>query len=161
MCWVFGAFPRCGEQWLLYVAVLGLLVAVASLEEFRLWGTRASVVVAHGLNSCSTAMWSLAGPGIEPMSPALAGGFLSTVPLGKSINSYFKCKWCSVHFSSVAQLCPTLRPHGPQPSLPVHHQIPESTETHVHQVGDAIQPTHSLSSPSLALDLSKHQGLFQ
>ena len=48
------------------------------------------------------------------------------------------------------------------PSLPVHHQLPESTQTHVHQVGDAIQPSHSLSSPSPpALNLSQHQAVFQ
>ena len=55
--------------------------------------------------------------------------------------------WCSsVQFSSVAQLCPTLRPH--ESDLPVHHQFPEFTQTHVHRVGDAIQPSHPLSSPS-------------
>ena len=48
------------------------------------------------------------------------------------------------------------------PGLPVHHQLPESTQTHVHRVGDAIQTSHPLSSPSPpALNLSQHQGLFQ
>ena len=48
------------------------------------------------------------------------------------------------------------------PGLPVHHQLPESTQTHVHLVGDAIQPSHPLSSPSPpAFNLSQHQGLFQ
>ena len=48
------------------------------------------------------------------------------------------------------------------PGLPVHHQLPESTQTHVHWVGDAIQPSHPLSSPSApALNLSQHQGLFK
>ena len=48
------------------------------------------------------------------------------------------------------------------PGLPVHHQLPEFTQTHVHQVGDAIQPPHSLSPPSPpALNLSQQQGLFQ
>ena len=46
------------------------------------------------------------------------------------------------------------------PSLPVHHQLPEFTQTHVHWVGDAIQPSHPLSSPSLAFNLSQHQGNF-
>ena len=47
------------------------------------------------------------------------------------------------------------------PGLPVHHQLPEFTQTHVHRVGDAIQPSHPLPSPSLpALNLSQHQGLF-
>ena len=48
------------------------------------------------------------------------------------------------------------------PGLPVHHQLPEFTQTHVHWVGDAIQPSHPLSSPSpYAFNLSQHQGLFQ
>ena len=48
------------------------------------------------------------------------------------------------------------------PGLPVHHQLPEFTQTHVHWVNDAIQPSHPLSSPSsLAFNLSHHQGLFQ
>ena len=66
--------------------------------------------------------------------------------------------------SSVTQLCPTLCDpmNHSTPGLPVHHQLPESTQTHVHWVGDAIQPSHPLSSPSPpALNLSQHQGLFQ
>ena len=66
--------------------------------------------------------------------------------------------------SSVAQLCPTLcdRMNHSTPVLPVHQQLLESTQTHVHWVGDAIQSSHPLSSPSPpALNLSQHQGLFQ
>ena len=49
-----------------------------------------------------------------------------------------------------------------KPGLPVRHQLPESTQTHVHCVGDAIQTSHPLSSPSPpALNLSQHQGLFK
>ena len=49
-----------------------------------------------------------------------------------------------------------------RPGLPVHHQLPEFTQTHVHRVGDAIQPSHPLSSPSLpAFSLSHYQGLFK
>ena len=47
------------------------------------------------------------------------------------------------------------------PGLPVHHQLPEPTQTHVHWVGDAIQPSHPLSSPSPAFNLLQHQGLFK
>ena len=56
----------------------------------------------------------------------------------------------SVQFSSVVQLCPTLcNPMDcSTPGFPVHHQLLEPTQTHVHQIGDAIQPSHSLSSPS-------------
>ena len=55
----------------------------------------------------------------------------------------------SVQFSSVAQACPTLFDHmnHSTPGFPVHHQLPEFTQTHVHRVGDAIQPSHSLSYP--------------
>ena len=69
-----------------------------------------------------------------------------------------------IQFSSVAQLCPTLcNPMNcSTPGLPVHHQLPESTQTHVHRVDDAIHPSHCLSSPSpLAPNPSQHQGLFQ
>ena len=47
------------------------------------------------------------------------------------------------------------------PSLPVHHQLPELVQTYVHGVGDAIQPSHPLSSPSPAFNLFQHQGLFK
>ena len=70
-------------------------------------------------------------------------------------------------FSSVAQLCPTICSpmNHSTPGLLVHHQLPESTQTHVHcdyPTSDAIQPSHPLSSPSPpALNLSQHQGLFK
>ena len=70
----------------------------------------------------------------------------------------------SVQFSSVTQSCPTLcNPMNcSTPGLPIHHQLPEFTETHVHQVSDAIQPSHPLSSPSPpAFNLSQYQGLFK
>ena len=69
-----------------------------------------------------------------------------------------------VQFSSVAQSCPTLCDpmDYSTPGLPVYHQLPELTQTHVHWASDAIQPSHPLSSPSPpALNLSQHQGLFQ
>ena len=65
---------------------------------------------------------------------------------------------------SVAQSCPTLcdSMNRSMPGLPVHHQLPEFTETHVHRVSDAIQPSHPLSSPSPpAPNPSQHQTLFQ
>ena len=70
----------------------------------------------------------------------------------------------SPQFSSVVQSCPTLcNPmNHSTPGLPVHHQLPEFTQTHVHWVGDDIQPSHPLSSPSPpAPNPSQHQGLFQ
>ena len=70
----------------------------------------------------------------------------------------------SVQFSSVAQSCPTLcNPMNHRtPGLPVHHQLPEFTQPHVHWVRDAIQPSHPLSSPSPpAHNPSQNQSLFQ
>ena len=72
--------------------------------------------------------------------------------------------YCSVQFSSVAQSCPTLCDPMNRSTLglPVHHQLLEFTQTHVHQVSDAIQPSHPLSSPSPpAPNPSQHQSLFQ
>ena len=68
----------------------------------------------------------------------------------------------SVQFS-LSVVSNSLRPHELQhTSLPVHHQLPEFTQTHVHRVGDAIQPSHPLSSPSPpAPNPSQHQSLFQ
>ena len=73
-------------------------------------------------------------------------------------------KASSVQFSSVTQSCPTLCDpmNRSTPGLPVHHQLPEFTQTHGHRVGDAIQPSHPLSSPSPpAPNPSQHQSLFQ
>ena len=75
---------------------------------------------------------------------------------------YFSHKM-QVQFSSIAQLVSPLWPmNHSTPGLPVHHQLPESTQTHGHWVSDAIQPSHPLSSPSpFAFSLSQHQGLFK
>ena len=72
--------------------------------------------------------------------------------------------WQNIQFSLVAQSCPTLcNPMDcSTPGLPVHHQLLEFTQTHVHWVSDAIQSSHRLSSPSPpAFNLSQHQGLFK
>ena len=100
----------------------------------------------------------LPNPGIKPTSPALAGRFFVIEPQRKPK------KYGSAQFSSVTQSCPTLCDpmNCSTPGLPVHHQLPEFTQTHVHGVGDAIQPSHPLSSPSPpAPNPSQHQGLFQ
>ena len=70
----------------------------------------------------------------------------------------------SVQFSSVAQSCLTLRDpmNRNTPGLPVHHHLPEFTQTRVRRVSDAIQPSHPLLSPSPpAPNSSQHQSLFQ
>ena len=73
-------------------------------------------------------------------------------------------RYREVQFSSVAQSCPTLCDpmNHSTPGLPVHHQLLEFTQTHVHRLSDAIQPSHPLSSPSPpAPNPSQHQSLFQ
>ena len=78
----------------------------------------------------------------------------------ETVTDYFQ----SVQFSSVAQSCPALCDpmECSTPGLPVHHQLPEFTQTHVHRVSDAIQPSHPLSSPSPPVpNPSQHQSLFQ
>ena len=69
----------------------------------------------------------------------------------------------SVQFSSVTQSCSTLcNPKDfSTPGLPVHHQLPEFIQIHVHWISDAIQPSHPLSSPSPTFNLSQYQGLFK
>ena len=84
----------------------------------------------------------------------------------ESVYSYFSgvIRGSSVQFSSVAQSCLTVCDpmNHSTPGLPVHHQLPEFTQTHVHRVSDAIQPSHPWSSPSPpAPNPSQHQSLFQ
>ena len=74
---------------------------------------------------------------------------------------HYETHFSSVQFSSVAQSCPTLcdPTNRSTPGLPVHHQLPEFTQTCVHRVSDAIQPSHPWSSPSSPA--SQHHSLFQ
>ena len=103
LCCFMRAFSSCSERGLLFLVVRGLLIAVASLVAEhglqarglqQLW-LAGSVVVARGLSSCGSRaqllhdMWDLPGPGLEPVSPALAGGFLTTAPPGKSLPIFF------------------------------------------------------------------------
>ena len=78
---------------------------------------------------------------------------------------YILLFWCKMFYSvQFSQSCLTLcdSMNLSMPGLPVYHQHPESTQTHVHQVSDVIQPSHPLSSPSPpAPNTSQHQGLFQ
>ena len=108
LCCCARAFSSCGERGLLIVAVRGLLIAVASpCCGAQALGTRAAVVVARGCSSCGTwalesrlsscgaralllrGMWDLPRPGLEPVSPALAGGVLTTAPPWKSPTPFF------------------------------------------------------------------------
>ena len=91
-------------------------------------------------------------------SSCTTGSFFATEPAGEPGT------YVSVQFSSVAQSCPTLCDpmNRSTPGLPVHHQLPEFTQTHIHPVSDAIQPSHPLSSPSPpAPNPAQHQSLFQ
>ena len=86
------------------------------------------------------------------------------VAFSGEIPAYRVRKYFLYQFSSVTQLCPTLCDpmDCSMPGLPVHHQLPALAQTHVHRVGDAIQPSHPLLSPSPpAFSLSQHQGLFK
>ena len=81
-----------------------------------------------------------------------------------SLPSFHGSHMTQLRLSSVAQSCLTLCDpmDCSMPGFPVHYQLPELAQTHVHQVSDAIQPSHPPSSPSLpAFNLSQHQGLFQ
>ena len=87
--------------------------------------------------------------------------------LTKTMPHWRDCLWFLIHFlqfSSVTQLCLTLCDlmNCSTSGLPVYHQLLEFTQTHVHWLGDAIQPPHPLSSPSPpAFNHSQHQGLSQ
>ena len=98
----------------------------------------------------------------DPMDCSLPGSSVHGIFPGKSTG--VGCH-CLLHqFSSAAQSCPTLCDpvNCSTPGLPVHHQLPEFTQTHVHRVGDAIKPSHPLSSPSPpAPNPSQHQRLLQ
>ena len=103
-------------------------------------------------------LWSTQGLGGESPSETSQGSFFFL----RAIDLFLL--FSSVQFSSVAQLCPTLCDpmNRSTPGFPVHHQLPEFTQTHVHRVSDAIQPSHPLLSPSPpAPNPSQHQSLFQ
>ena len=90
--------------------------------------------------------------------------YLSKIVFLFSSGKYPEVELRIMWFSSVTQSCPILCDpmDSSTPGFPVHHQLPESTQTHVHWVGDAIQPSHPLLSPSLpAFSLAQHQGLFK
>ena len=131
--------------------------------------------------SCSVVSDSLQPHGLKPIRllcpwnslgkntgvgyhPLLQGIFL-TQGSNLRLLHLLHCRWILlVLFSSVAQSCPTLCDpmNHSTPGLPVHHQLPEFTQTHVHRVSDAMQPSHPLSSPSPpAFNISQHQGLFK
>ena len=113
-----------------------------------------AAAAAKSLQSCPTLCEPIDGspPGF-PSPGTLQARTLEWVAIS------FSSQFSSVQPLSHVQLC---NPRNcSTPGLPVHHQLLESTQTHVHWVGDAIQPSHRLPFPSPALNLSQHQGLYK
>ena len=115
--------------------------------------------VLYSLSTCWLSILNTAACTRRSQTPNLSCVYLSFVW------SFFSNLLLVFLINSVAQSCPTLCDpmNRSTPGLPVHHQLPVSTQTHVHQVDDAIQPSHhSLLFPSPpALNLSQHRGLYQ
>ena len=101
---------------------------------------------------------------VAHQAPLSMGFSRKNIGVGCHFLLHHNLHFSSVQFSSVAQSCPTLCDpmNSSTPGLPVHHQLLEFTQTHVHRVGDVIQPSQPLSSPSTPdPNPSQHQGLFQ
>ena len=114
--------------------------------------------------------YSRRGKNIETIRRSVVAIVMGVEEVNRKCTQNFQSIWSilystlTVQFSSVPQSCPTLCDpmNFSTPGLPVHQQLPEFTQTHVHQVSDAIQPSHSLSPPSPpAPNPSQHQALFQ
>ena len=133
---------------------MDISIPILQMRKLRLWGS-------EELPQGNTATNCEGGTGNREKTNQSAFGFIGRNP--SQTNLGWK-KEVSVQVSSVAQSCPTLCDpmDCSTPGLPVHHQLLESTQTHVHRVDDAILSSHPLSSPSPpTFSLSQHQGLFQ
>ena len=109
-------------------------------------------------------LWTFVGKVMSLLFNMLSRLVITFLPRSKHLLMSWLQSPSEVIFSSVAQSCPTLcdSMNRITPGLPVHHQLPEFTQTHVHRVSDAIQPSHPVSSPSPpAPNPSQHQRLFQ
>ena len=139
-------------------------------EDSEKAGLKLNIQNTKTMASGSITSWQSDGETVETVTDFILGGSKITedgdcsheikrfLLLGRKVMTNL------VQFSSVAQSCPTLcNPMNRSTTgLPVHHQLLEFTQTHVHQVSDAIQPSHPLSSPSPpAPNPSQHQSLFQ
>ena len=137
------------------------------------WPFRAfSVPKADVMNRLKTFVWPSSMAFFVSWLPSQIWGFASQLSLSFLFFDHLFCLIASLlgdwptdkdKFSSVTHSCLTLYKHMDcsMPGFPVHHQLLELAQTHVHQVGDAIQPSHPLSPPSPAFSLSQHQGLLQ
>ena len=150
-------------------------VKVKSLSRVRLLATPWTAVyqAPPSMGFSSQEYWSgvpLPSPTICKLTSIMSTGswdwrtFRLYVKRTVCIRNYSFQTFSSVQFSSVTQSCPTLCDpmNCSTPALPVHHQLPEFTQTHVHWVSDSIQPSHPMSSPfPPARNPSQHQSLFQ
>ena len=158
------------------MGILSLLQGIFPIQESNRGPLHYRRILYHLNHQGSQEYWSgypipssadFSDPGIEPGYPPLQADSLPAEPPEKPkicFREFQVIKHGSVQFSSVAQSCPTLCDpmNHSMPGFPVHHQLLEFTQTRVHRVRDAIQPSHSLSSPSPpAPNPSQHQGLFQ
>ena len=118
-------------------------------------------LVGSGLDGHCSRGWLFQDP---PISNSSGSNSVTIVHPASALSCENNQRLSSVQFSSVAQSCLTLcdPTNCSTPGLPVHHHLPEFTQTHVHRVSDAIQPSHPLSSPfPPAPNPSHHQSLFQ
>ena len=131
-----GLFPSCCHCWVLQIC-WHIECSTFTASYFRIWSSSTGIP-----------------------SPPLAF-FVMMLPKAHltSHSRMFGSQFSSVQSLSLVWLFATLESHHTRP--PVHHQLLEFTQTHVHRVGDTIQPSHPLLSPSPTLNPSQHQGLFQ
>ena len=155
LCRYVQASSSCGEQ--------GYSLAV----ERGFPTTVASVIAEHGFRSCGLWVQSLQVTGSRVQAQSLQHqSLVAPWPMGSCLirdQTSVPCIVSPVLFSLVARLCLTLcnSMDCSMPGLPVHHQLPEFTQTHAHRVSDVIRPSHPLSSPSPAFNLTQDPGLFQ
>ena len=139
-----------------------------TMQETRVWSTGWEDPLEKRMATHSNSLawripWTEEPGGLQSMGSQKSQTWLATTQHNNNTSETSMCNWM-IQFSSVAQSCLTL--HYPMncstPGLPVHHQLPEFTQTQVHRVSDAIQPSHPLLSPSPpAPNPSQHQRLFQ
>ena len=160
--------------------ILGTWNATVTLEESLTICYEVLLVAQLCLTLWDPIDWSLPGSSVRGVFQARILGWVAISFSGRGIFlthllwnyisitiQFSSCTFgrlSSVHFNSVTLSCPTLCDpmDCSTPGFPVHHQIPELTQTQVHWVDDAIQPSHPLSSPSPpTFNLFQHQGLFK
>ena len=151
-CWLYRASPTLAEKNI--ISLISVLTMVKSM--FRVF----SCVVGRGC-----LLWPVRSLG-KTLLPFALLHFVFQGQICRLLQvslDFLLFHSSSVQFSLVPQSCLTLCDpmNCSTPGLPVHHQLPEFTQTHVHRVSDTIQPSHPRSSPSPAPNPSQHQSLFQ